>query len=190
MLIARHGCTVTASDRYANAQQFLLRNMLRRIGADSLESAGVTYMAPCDARKTELPAGSYDLITSTSVLEHIPAVDIPAVLKECRRLLAASGVCSFLIDYGDHWSYFDRSLPWDNFLRYSEREWSLYNPSLQYQNRLRHSDYQRLFAQAGLHIAHVEPISPAEDVVPVDDATIGSAWFVLGNVSTLKERPS
>lgn len=58
----------------------------------------------------------------------------------------------FLIDYQDHYSYFDSNLSIYNFLRFSSKEWEKYNCSLHYQNRLRHSDFVRLFEQSGLKI--------------------------------------
>src|SRR5690606_7554709 len=157
-----------------------------------LEAANVEYRAPCDARATGLPAGSFDLVTSTSVLEHIPPADLPAVLAECRRLLRRDGVCSFQVDYKDHWCYFDRSISHHNFMRYTEREWRRYNPPLHYQNRLRHSDYVRLFEEAGFTVEadpQVEdlpdfPLAPEFRRYDEPDLRTTRAWFVL----SLRER--
>src|SRR5262245_3612500 len=78
---------------------------------------GIDYWAPCDARRTQLEAGSIDWITSTNTLEHIPLQDIHAILQECRRLLRDDGLMSCLIDYEDHYSYFDHSISGYNFLQ-------------------------------------------------------------------------
>ena len=43
---------------------------------------GITYLAPADARRTGLDAGSADLICTTSVLEHIPADALAEILRE------------------------------------------------------------------------------------------------------------
>jgi hypothetical protein len=120
-----------------------------------LSAIGVDYRAPADARKTGLPSCSIDFVTSTNTLEHIPPVEISAILGECRRLLAGSGLMSFQIDYRDHYSYFDDRVSVYNFLRYSDRQWRLHNPPLHYQNRLRHSDYLRLFAAAGFEVLDI-----------------------------------
>jgi SAM-dependent methyltransferase len=160
---------------------------MMRLGADSTWPPGVTYIAPCDTRNTGLPAGSFDLVISASTFEHIPPDDIPKVLVECRRLLAQHGVCSFWIDYKDHWSYFDRSISAFNYLKYDDRMWALYNPAFQYQNRLRHSDYIRFFREAGF-VVHAEPIVEAMPAIKLanrfekytmDDLQIVGSWFAL-----------
>lgn len=113
---------------------------------------GIAYVAPRDARATGFDAKSVDLVTSTNTLEHIPARDIPPILRECRRLLRPDGVFSSRIDLADHYSYFDRGLsPW-NFLRYDDARWRWLNSDLLYQNRLRRPDYLGAFAEAGLGI--------------------------------------
>lgn len=110
----------------------------------------IEYRAPGDARHTELADGSVDFICSTSTLEHIPPPDIRAILVECKRLLSARGVMSFIIDYHDHYGTADSAITRWNFYRYDSRSWRKYNPSNHYQNRLRHSDHARAFAELGL----------------------------------------
>ncbi|MGH3023881.1 MAG: class I SAM-dependent methyltransferase [Gaiellaceae bacterium] len=116
------------------------------------EHFGIEYLAPRDARRTGLEAGSVDFVTSTSTLEHVPAQDVLPLLAECRRVLAAHGAMSSVIDLRDHFSYFDRGLSPYNFLRYSDRTWRLVDSGLAHQNRLRSSNYQPLFEAAGLTV--------------------------------------
>ena len=113
---------------------------------------GIEYLAPRDARRTGLDAGSVDFVTSTSTLEHVPAGDVLPLLAECRRLLVTDGAMSSVIDLRDHFSYFDRTLSPYNFLRYSDRVWRLVDSDLGHQNRLRWPDYPPLFAAAGLAV--------------------------------------
>ncbi len=120
--------------------------------ADYLDTLGISYRAPADARATGLPAGSINAITSTNTLEHIPPDDIAAIYRECRRIIDPSGVLSFQIDYSDHYSHFDSSLSPYNFLRYDEHEWRRYNNDLHFQNRLRHRDHVALVEAAGFEI--------------------------------------
>lgn len=124
---------------------------------------GITYTAPGDARSTSLADGSVDCVTSTSTLEHIPPADIVDILEECRRILRPGGVCSFRIDYRDHFSYFDSSIGPHNFLRFSERAWHRYNSSLQFQNRLRHRDYIDLFERSGFSVVADVTDLPTKD---------------------------
>jgi hypothetical protein len=145
------------------------RRRLEAVEIDPSSVAGVTqpfgidYRAPGDARATGLDSRSVDCVTSTSTLEHIPRDDIEAILAECHRVLRPGGVCSFIVDYQDHYAYFDRSISVYNFLRYDARRWRWYNSALQFQNRLRHSDYLRLFERSGLQLVREDPQRPSAE---------------------------
>jgi SAM-dependent methyltransferase len=120
---------------------------------DELEGGyGISYRAPCDARRTGLGSGSVDFVFSTDTLEHVRAEDVVPLLRECGRLLRPDGVLSAVIDLSDHYSYADHSISRYNFLRYSDRVWRLANSRLQHQNRLRRPDYLSAFREAGLHV--------------------------------------
>lgn len=125
-----------------------------------LRSFGIDYRAPSDARSTGLAGGSIDLVTSTDVMEHVPVADIPAILAECRRILAPDGLMRIRIDYQDHYWYFDANLTPYNFLRFSAGRWRRFNPGLHYQNRIRHAEFVALIERSGLSIledAHPDP---------------------------------
>ncbi len=131
--------------------------------ADDLrERFGIDYVAPRDARSTGFEDACVDLVTSTNTLEHIPAVDIPPILAECRRLLRPDGVMSSRIDLADHYSYFDRGLTPYNFLRYEDSRWRWLNSDLLYQNRLRRPDYLGAFVEAGLAVVEETATRPDE----------------------------
>lgn len=117
-----------------------------------LEELGIDYRAPVDARVTGLAAGSVDVVTSNSTLEHVPYGELGPLLTECRRILRPGGLLCMRIDYEDHYASFDPRLSPYNFLYYADAEWERYSPSLHYQNRLRHRDYLELFAQLGLEV--------------------------------------
>ena len=159
-----------------------------RVQEDYLASIGIRYVAPGDARATGLPDGSIDVAVSTSVLEHVDEPDIRAICRELRRILSAGGICSFAIDYHDHYAGSDPTINGLNFLRYDDADWRRWNCALQNQNRLRHLDYVRLFEDAGFELAAVEPVEdpafPAEPEVSGRfkgraDLRIGDGWFVL-----------
>jgi SAM-dependent methyltransferase len=132
---------------------------LRRLDVHPVESASdfqhrfsIEYRAPLDARNTRFAGGSFHLITRTFTLEHIPTADILAILRECNRLLAPSGVISCSVDMQDHYSFSDPRISVYSFLKYSDRAWRMVNSSLHYQNRLRARDYLGLFQQADLRV--------------------------------------
>lgn len=132
-----------------------LKNILR-------DEYRIDLLVPCDSAKTGLADRSVDYIYSHNVFEHIPPELIPHIMDECFRVLDDNGVISFVIDYSDHYTGFDKSITQYNFLRYSEKEWKKYNPPLHYVNRLRHSDFVRMFMQAGFEIVEENVIRPKD----------------------------
>ena len=109
----------------------------------------IDYIAPCDISNTNFKDKSFDLITSNSVLEHIPRKLMHKVASECYRLLTDNGICSFHIAHNDHWSHVDNKLHPMNYLKYSEKKWKFLNPPLNYQNRMLQSEYIDIFKTAG-----------------------------------------
>lgn len=108
------------------------------------------YRAPFDARATGYKDGSFDLVTSKTVVEHIPPTDLLAILREARRVLRPRGVSLHEVDFSDHFSHMDRSLLAINFLRFSETAWSFWAGNrFMYQNRMRFSEVLRQFEHAG-----------------------------------------
>jgi predicted SAM-dependent methyltransferase len=110
---------------------------------------GINYLAPCDAANTGLLSESFDFISNNFVMEHLPKKILPAILKECWRILKPRGIMSCFIDMNDHYSYFDTSISRYNFLKFNEKLWDWVNSSVHYQNRLRYPDYLEMFERAG-----------------------------------------
>ena len=109
----------------------------------------IKYITPCDITSTDFKDNSFDLITSNSVLEHIPKKSIKKVAEECFRLLSKNGICSFNITHQDHWSFADKNISKMNYLKFPAWKWFFYNPPLNFQNRLLQSDYISIFEEAG-----------------------------------------
>ena len=126
------------------------------------EYFNIKYIAPLDARKTGIENNSIDFILSNATMEHIPGNDLPDIMKECFRILKPGGVMSNVIDYRDHWSFFDNSISVYNYLIYSDSEWNKLNPSIMYQNRMRHSDYIKIINDSGFEILEEKPDFPNE----------------------------
>lgn len=128
---------------------------------------GIEYHSPVDARATGFPAASVDFVSSTNTLEHIPAADMVAILRESARLLRPGGAMSFRVDMQDHSAYSDTNVSIYNYLRFTEKRWKLYSSALAYQNRLRLTDYRRLFAEAGLETVSEVVSWPSEDELAI-----------------------
>lgn len=153
---------------------------------------GIEYLAPLDARATGLAAGSFELIHSTEVLEHVPAAALEPILRECRRLLAPGGVVAMLVDMQDHYSYFDKPIGPYHFLGLNPGAWRLINSGLHYQNRLRLPDYLAAAQAAGLKVVHQEVTGPdpadrrrlagmrlAADFRRYTEEELGARWLLL-----------
>ncbi len=123
------------------------------------------YIAPLDASNTMFKTNYFDFATSTSTCEHIPEHNLNSILKETYRILKPGGILSLIIDYKDHWSYFDKDITIYNFLKYSDKEWEKFNPSLNYQNRLRHKDYLNIINNTDFQIMYDMPVLPSEEEI-------------------------
>ena len=135
----------------------------RLITFEDIENENIFYSAPSDARKTNYPSNHFSFSSSTAVFEHLPEEDILSILKETYRVLESGGILSMIIDYQDHWSYFDSNLSVYSFLEYDDEDWKKYNPSLHFQNRLRHSDYMNIIKKTDFKICMEHPVLPSDE---------------------------
>ncbi len=138
----------------AQVRQAHARLMQCRTGLDILAQAGIHCRAPADATRTGLADGEAALVFSNSVLEHVSADVLDALMAEARRILAADGVTLHCVNCADHYAYFDRSLSPLHYLRYSSRQWRWWNNPLQFQNRLRPTDFLAAARRQGLDIGY------------------------------------
>lgn len=111
-------------------------------GVDFGETAGLHYGAATkadllvDGADTKLPAGSFDTLLSTQVLEHV--FDTDAFIAECHRLLAKGGKGIFTIPF--LWQCHAEPNDFYRFTRHSIR---------------------RLFEERGFRVVELEPIGGA-----------------------------
>lgn len=118
---------------------------------------GIRYLAPIDARRTPFPSGTFDVITTSDTLEHVPVGDLPAIVAECRRLLTDEGVMSHLVDLMDHYRYVDDRITVYNFLRFPDAVWRVLDSPIEHQNRLRLPAYRQLVQEGGF-VLHDEEV--------------------------------
>jgi SAM-dependent methyltransferase len=190
LVLARAGLpSQTVTDVRRLVRDELVADAATRLGIHpDLDALGIRYLAPVDAMATGLPAESFDLVTSTDTLEHVPQGELVPLLRECRRLLRPDGVLTARIDYRDHYAYGDEDVGEFAFLRYDRRGWRRWNPPSHYQSRLRHIDHLRAFEAAGfevLAVEHPEPsieslgrVHPEFDGYQRDELAIAEAWIV------------
>lgn len=172
LAIALEGSNVTAFDVSPLARVELVRDAAHRLGSrvppdgdvtSVLRSLGVDYRMMSSNRFPGVEDCSIDLVYSTSVLEHVPGADLPPLMDEVCRVLRPGGVASFVVDYKDHYSYGDRTLPSLHFLTVKEEDWfARYSPSNHFQNRLRHADVVRILEEAGLAVETRDQVGPSD----------------------------
>ena len=125
--------------------------------AKQLEAYRIRYKAPYDLlQEDDLENQGINFFLSSSTFEHIPKVDLNAILKKLRRILVSGSHLSLHIDYSDHLSHSDPKCNRNHFLQFSDQEWKKYNTWIIYQNRLRHDHYKDMFLKAGFEIVEEE----------------------------------
>lgn len=127
------------------------------------ERFGIDYLAPLNATNTNLPAESFDFISSTNTLEHVPESRLLSLLEECYRILKSGGIMSCRIDYQDHYAYIDSKISVYNFLQFAKDQWKKWNPFLQYQNRIRHKEFMNMVRKTNFTIAEVVAYEPLKE---------------------------
>jgi SAM-dependent methyltransferase len=121
-------------------------------GLEGATGGTVQYLAPADAARTDLPAGSVDLVFSNSVLEHVQTEAVAPLLREAARILKRGGLMFHSVNCGDHYAYVDPSISQLHYLRYSERSWRKWNNRFLHQNRLRAADFIRSAEECSFRI--------------------------------------
>jgi hypothetical protein len=165
---------------FAAAKRFVsdnLRQITGRLGLDSEHCQTVltetrSFDAPdfnyaCPFNIHSIADGSIDVISSRTVLEHIPPADLIGLFAALRPKLSVRGLMIHLVDESDHLEHVDKSLTRINFLTMGPARWALVNWCCDYQNRLRHHEFPALFRAAGYRID--------EQLSWVDESTLAIA---------------
>lgn len=153
-------------DTFQTAKQFVVKNAERisnklAIPADRIAGVLNSARSPADlgfeyhiARDPSTYAlSSLDIISSRTVLEHIPEKDLKLLLPVWKSMLAPNGVMAHAIDMSDHMEHLDKSISRIHFLRFSPVAWKVINSIFDYQNRLRYPHFLSLFEAAGLRVS-------------------------------------
>lgn len=140
-----------------------IRSLAARVVAgqpvtSALAAARIRYEVPVDGCATGFPAGSFDFVLSTNLLEHVSPAALRRLHAEQHRLLRSHGLGIHRVNPGDHFAAVDPRITTINFLRYSPRAWYwLGGSGLAYHNRLRCCDHAELLREASFAIDVYEP---------------------------------
>lgn len=129
-----------------------------------LRSIGIDYVAPYDLAASPLAGESFDLISSLSVLEHVPPAIAPALLTNLLAMLRPGGTMVHNIHLEDH-----RDIDGAPFaFLAADTDWTEADYDSR-GNRLRASDWVRMAAAIpGGAVARVEPLFKAGALLPLD----------------------
>jgi SAM-dependent methyltransferase len=122
-----HRLADKVAERAPGANVFVLPDRVDNVS--DLIAMGITHCLG-DLMEIKWPSG-FDLISSTSVMEHIPADALPRLVRHCRELLRPGGLFCAAID--------------------------VFHSPLHYQNRLLLSDHLKIIKEAGFAILEAEP---------------------------------
>jgi len=130
-------------------------------GEDFLLRTDIRYVAPISTDYHEIESVSKDVVYSSVVMEHLSLSDVKNTLAQIRRILKPGGYTTHIIDLSDHFACFHPGLPYNHFLRFSDKQWAFWadNP-LAFTNRLLASDWENLFQEAGFDILFFQDVVP------------------------------
>jgi len=158
-MIAEYGDS--SRDEVGRRHGHLLRTLRSSGDVTEATEGCVHYHAPADARKTSLPDNSIDWGFSNSVLEHVPAEDIVACMRESMRVIKPGKFMFHSVNCGDHYAYNDRSINQLNYLRFSETQWRLWQNDFLWQNRIRAKEFIQMARDVGFEII-IDTTNPTE----------------------------
>ena len=120
-----------------------------------------------DGRRLPNRDDSVDLIVSKSVLEHVPAEGVPALLSEMYRVLRPGGVVAHSVDLRDHMRIsgdLHTFGDWLDALRYSDRVFdAMFSRRSTFINRWRTPEWREALLEAGFQIRAWEAVRLALD---------------------------
>jgi SAM-dependent methyltransferase len=111
---------------------------------------GVEYFIEPSGSIAQFGPSSFDSIISMHVLEHVPRLNVPDLMKDMYEQLKPGGVTIHQIGIDDHLAHYDRAASPKQYIAYSDTTWRLiFENQVQYFNRLQTSEWLAAFKQAG-----------------------------------------
>jgi SAM-dependent methyltransferase len=116
------------------------------------------------------PSEAFSLVHSCNVLEHVVRGILPGLIQDFHRVLRPGGLSIHTIDLGDHLYYYDKSVSYKNYLRYSDEAWRRYfENDVQYFNRVQRPEWLDLYQRAGFVMLEEESIDGDIGSIEIDD---------------------
>ena len=179
------------------AQRARAHDLIARIGrttdhAELYELLGFEYVVDHTGSLDRFDAGSFDLVVSAGVLEHVDAADASDFVGGIATLLKPGGHSVHSINIGDHLQQYDPSVSLKQYLRYPDWVWRLcFENGVQYINRIQRSDWLEFFVRTGLVLLEEEAVP--EDLSNLKVATryrkYGERDLRCGTLNVVHRKP-
>lgn len=112
-----------------------------------------TYVVEPSGSLAQFSPGSFQLVVSAGVLEHVYEQIVPPVIASTHRILRPGGWAVHSIDTSDHLSHYDRSVSPKRYLGFSEPTWRwVCDNDVQHINRIQRGEWLDIFARAGFEV--------------------------------------
>ena len=150
------GFGLTAAE--LNRARSIIEEILKVESFDQLyELLGFEYVVESSGSLRQFQNGSFQLVVSGGVLEHVKREALPDLIAETRRILRPGGWAVHSIDTADHLEHYDRTVSPKMYLRFSEETWKrLCENEVQYINRVQRGEWLELFKANGFELIEEE----------------------------------
>jgi SAM-dependent methyltransferase len=130
--------------------------------AELYKLLGFEYVVESSGSLAQFSSGSFQLVVSGGVLEHVKREALPTLIRDTGRILKPGGWAIHSIDTADHLEHYDRKVSPKMYLSFSEGTWArLFENEVQYINRMQRGEWLELFKSNGFELIE-------EDVRRVD----------------------
>jgi SAM-dependent methyltransferase len=138
--------------------QSLIQAILKADSFDELyKLLNFEYVVDSSGSLAKFHAGSFQLVVSGGVLEHVNRAALPRLVSEMRRILKPGGWAVHSIDTADHLEHYDRSVSPKLYLTFSEPTWRrFFDNEVQAINRVQRGEWMKLFKSNGFELVEEE----------------------------------
>ena len=116
-----------------------------------------------DARHTDLPSNSIDLVYSNLCLEHVAFSMQVELHQEFSRVAGKDSVSSHYVGIGDQYANFDRSISMFNYMKFTAKQWRFLDNPIIPQTRLRACDCRRAIEAGGFEVVMQKNITGSKE---------------------------
>jgi hypothetical protein len=136
--------------------------------------------------------GTFDLIVSSDVLEHVDRAILRPFVEKMFHLLRPGALTYHSIDLIDHLSYYDPKVPSKLYYRFDGAVWDKWvNSKVQYINRVQRPEWLSLFQEAGFDCVSEDVTNGPHGIAKVHPsyANLSSAELEMNTLMLVFRKP-